>query len=68
MPTNAKFRSDKGYPRPKELQVKANRKPNIAPVNKEGAKTPPIPPALIVTDVAMGFKKSSNIKMPRNIK
>jgi hypothetical protein len=35
----------------------AKTNPVIAPMNREGANIPPLPPAPIVTDVAMIFTK-----------
>ena len=51
IPTTIKFETDK-LEMPVVLIKKASANPVSAPVNKEGAKIPPFPPAPIVREVA----------------
>jgi hypothetical protein len=63
MPTKEKLLRDNWCSEiPKVLKNSANTKPATLPVNKEGAKTPPTPPAPNVIAVATTLKATNPIK------
>jgi hypothetical protein len=60
MPTSAKLYSEPLNP--EGIYQARKNKPEMPPIKRLGANTPPIPPAPVVSEVAMALKNKTQIK------